>query len=201
MRCRGGPGPQVWRARRCGACHRGPSQRGRAAHGRSGPHPGRRRHLRWPAWCATGMHRGVRQALGAAGGDRLELGRCGEGFCDAGRPGDSGDGRSPMWSTTSRPRSSPATLSNRSKTSSPTRARSGSRSYGSPAPPRWHAEAAPAQRRQAGRLPMPQLQLIVAPGCRTIRSGCVGPSLNASGPQVMGSTAIDQSRYGPPVKT
>ena len=40
----------------------------------------------------------------------------------------------------------------------------------------------------------------LVPGGSTIRSSWVGPGLKASGPQVMGSTAIDQSRYGPPVK-
>src|SRR5687767_11679705 len=40
----------------------------------------------------------------------------------------------------------------------------------------------------------------VSPGASTFRSPWVGPALNASGPQVIGSTAIDQSRFGPPVK-
>src|SRR5215217_6010391 len=49
-------------------------------------------------------------------------------------------------------------------------------------------------------LPIPQLRRKTSSGCSTSRSSCVGPGLKASGPQVIGSTATEVLRYGPPVK-
>ena len=61
--------------------------------GRGGAHPGRRRHQRRAPGRPAGVAGGVRQAAGAAGGDRHRPRRRGEGLRDAGRPGDPGHGQ------------------------------------------------------------------------------------------------------------